>query len=297
MDDRPRSRLSVWRLVGWIVTILALGFIIRWLLRLDHTVWQSLLHLRLWWVIGGLAVFQVWFLLRFLAWEVIVRRHGSELQRHQTLRSWTISELMRYVPGNVWSFAAKYRSSVTAGANPSGAIQALVVEAFGLLSGAALISALFLDPQRWWWVALGIVVLLPLATPWIFVGVAKLLHWKDVPRVSLTESLVLLLWYCFVWLVFGLASAMIYHSFPALPTITYARLIGINVAAWLVGYISIITPMGLGVREVTFVKLVAGTLTNAAASLVALVTRVVFVISELIFLGIVLTWYGVKRRG
>jgi hypothetical protein len=260
-------------------------------------VWQSLLHLQVWWVIGGLAVFQLWFLLRFLAWEMIVRRHGSDSQRHQTLRSWAVSELMRYVPGNVWSFAAKYRSSVDSGANRAGAIQALMVEAFGLLSGAALISALFLDPHDWWWVALGIVVLLPLVTPWFFVGVAKLLHWKDVPRVSLIESLVLLVWHCFVWLVFGLASAMIYHSFPDLPPITYARLIGVNVAAWLIGYVSIITPMGLGVREVTFVKLVAGTLTNAVASLVALVTRVCFVISELIFLGIVLTWYWVKRRG
>ncbi len=295
MDPRAGSGLTWWRWLGWIITAAALWFVARWLLQVDHQVWSSIRHLRFGWLMGSLVIFQVWFLLRFAAWEVIVKRHGSSAQRHQTLRAWTVSELMRYIPGNLWSFAGKYRSSVSTGTTTGGAIQSMAIEAGGLLSGAGLVSALFLDASRWWWSAIIIILLLPPLAPILFRFIGRLAKWVDVPRLNMTETIGLILWYAVVWVMFGLATAMIYWSFPEAVTITLTRLIGINVAAWLIGYLSIITPMGLGVRELAFVKLTAGLLSNGLASLVALVTRLWFVLSELIFLFLVLIWSAIKR--
>ncbi|MEK7636784.1 MAG: hypothetical protein AAB402_00135 [Patescibacteria group bacterium] len=295
MDDRPGPRLNWWRLLGWMIAILALGFIFRWLLMLDRRVWSSLAQLRVGWLLGSLAVFQLWFGLRYFAWEMIVRRHGSEAQRHQTLRTWTVSELMRYVPGNVWSFAAKYRGTVTAGAPAASTIQALVIEAMGLVGGAGMIALLYLNATDWWWAALLVIAGLPILLPWLLTVVGKMAHWSDMPPVTMIEVLALLVWYGLVWIVFGLATAMVWWSFPDLSAVTLSRLIGVNVAAWFVGYVSVITPMGLGVREVTFVKLTTGTLTNAVASLVALVTRLWFIVSELVFLSFVLLWSAIRR--
>jgi hypothetical protein len=52
--------------------------------------------------------------------------------------------------------------------------------------------------------------------------------------------------------------------------------------------------MGFGVREVTFVQLVSSTIVNGVASILALITRMWFIASELLFVGFVLLWS--KRR-
>lgn len=297
MDDPASKKINRWTALGWVVTGLALFFVVRWLLNLDHSVWVSLRHLRFGWLMMSLVVFQFWFILRFLAWEFIVQRHGSEAQRHQTLRIWTFSELARYVPGNLWSFAAKYRGSIEGGARPAAALQALGIEGFSQMSGAGLTAVLLYDVKNLWWVALVIVVIFPLLVPLLLSLLAKWKRWGETPKISMIESLGLLLWYGLVWTVFGVATALVYRSFSNVPPVTMLWLIGINVAAWFIGYISIITPMGLGVREVAFVKLAAGVIPSALASLIALVSRLWFVFSELVFLGLVILWDAAKRRG
>lgn len=278
------------------LTLIAIGFVIRWLVQLDRSVWENLRHLHPLWLLGSIVVFQVWFLMRFAAWEMIVKRHGSESQRHQTLRYWTLSELARYVPGNLWSFAAKYRSSVTAGASKAAAVQALAIEALSQLFGAGLIAAIFFDARRLWWVAMLIVLFSPVFISFTLSVLTRWKKWEQVPKITIVESLGLLVWYSLVWTVFGLATAMIYRSFPGALHVSWTWLFGVNVGAWLIGYLSLITPMGLGVREVAFVRLTTGMLPNAAASLVALITRLWFVLSELVFLVLVIGWSTVKNR-
>lgn len=296
MDDRPSAGVNYWSIIGWVVTLLALFFVGRWLLQLDRNIWTSLRHLRVGWLIAAIAVFQIWFLMRFAAWEMIVKRHGSESQRHVTLRNWTLSELARYVPGNVWSFAAKYRSSVSTGSTRIAAVQALAIEALSQLTGAGLAAALFYNAQGLWWVALLIIGLYPILIPTALSIVSRWKRWGAAPKISMTESLGLLLWYFLVWIVFGLATAMIYHGFPNAPVLSWVWLAGVNIAAWLIGYISIVTPMGLGVREVAFVTLSAGNIVSTLASLVSIVTRLWFVLSELIFLLLVTLWSMMKHR-
>lgn len=295
MDDRPRSGINVWRIIGWLIAILSLGFILRWMFLLDRSVWRSVLQLKPWWLIGSLIVFQFWFVSRYMAWEWIVRRHGSEGQRHETLRTWTISELMRYVPGNIWSFAARYRGIVAQGTTGTNAVQAMVIEAFALVSGAGVTGVLFLNPAHWWWAGLLAATLIPSLAPVVLRWVTRLFKWSSAPEMEFAEALRLFLWYVVVWVIFGLATTMIYWSFSAVPGLSISFLIGVNVVAWFIGYISIVTPMGLGVREVSFVKLTAGSLVAAVASLVALVTRLWLVLSELVFLALVIFWSNRKR--
>lgn len=296
MDDRSGAGINWGRVAGGVLTLASVGFVVYWLLGVDRDIWDNLRHLRPTGLIGSVLVFQFWFLLRFLAWDAIVKRHGSETQRHQSLRGWTLSELARYVPGNLWSFAAKYKVSVDGGTTRAAAIQAMAIEALSQLAGAGLIAALLIDAERWWWAAMWIIIFFPVGVPIILGLLSKWKRWGEAPRVSITESLGLLLWYALVWIVFGLATAMIYYCFPDLPQVNWTWLFGVNVAAWLIGYLSIITPMGLGVREVAFVKLTVIVLPSAVASLMAVITRLWFVLSELLFLVLVLTWHAVRRR-
>lgn len=293
MDDTARPRVAWWRIIGWVITIVALSFIVKWIIQLDQSIWRSLRNLNFIWLVASLVLLQLWFVLRYLAWELIIRRHGLDTHRHVSLRNWTVSELMRYVPGNIWSFAAKYRTSVEHGTSGSSAVQAMAIEALSQVSGAALITALFFDSHRWWWVAIAIAVFFPFMMTLTLNLVSR---WKRLTATTITsaESIGLLLWYAVVWLVFGMANALIYRSFPGIDSASPMWLIGLNVAAWLIGYLSVITPMGLGVRELSFVKLATSVIPSTLASLIAVISRLWFILSELVFLGLVLLWF--KRR-
>ncbi len=289
MDDRRRPNVTWWRWLGWLMSLAALGFIGRWLWQLDRQVWTSVRHLQPWFLVWSVALFQIWFLMRYSAWHWISRRHGSQLAYRDNLRLWTISELMRYIPGNVWSFAARYRGTTASGSERAATFQALVVEVFGLVTGAAVIAALFAKLAGGWWVALAIVTAVPLLTS-VLRPLAQRLLRRQLPQIGVGEMSGLMAWYGLGWVVFGLAASFIFRSFPNLPLLPWAQLIGFNVLAWLIGYLTIVTPMGLGVREVAFVRMLEGVVSTAVGSLAALVTRLWFIISELIFLGLVMIW-------
>lgn len=291
MDHRRGPRVIRWRSLGWLLSLAALGFMARWLWQLDRQVWTSLTRLQPWFLLWSVGLFQVWLLTRYAAWHWISRRHGSQLLHRQNIRLWTISELMRYIPGNVWSFAARYRGTMSSGGERAATFQALIVEVLGLVAGATVISALLIQRAGGWAVALSIMAAVP-----IFAAMARPLAQKvfrrELPQIGVGEMSGLMLWYGLGWIVFGLATSFVFRSFPDIPPLAWTQLIGLNVFAWLIGYVTIVTPMGLGVRELAFVRLLDGVVLTAVASLVALVTRLWFIVSELVFLGLVMTLSG-----
>lgn len=300
MDDRRRESVTDsaaatpapsrgwWKQLGWLVSLLALGFVLRWLLRVDHSAWRSLTHVNGWWLVASLIIFQGWFLARYWVWEFIIHRHGYEHDRGQNLRMWITSELLRYIPGNVWSFAGRYRGARQGGVERGSTIQALVLEAVGLVAGATVVALLTI--HAWWWVAPIIVVAMitvgPQTIRWLF-KIAK----QESPSISRLESIIIIFGYCTGWIIFGLAHVALFRAMHStIGSVANLTAISVSVFSWLVGYITIITPMGLGVREAIFSnRLVAQThIPLATASLAAIVGRIWMVISELVFLGLVM---------
>ncbi|MBI2984491.1 MAG: flippase-like domain-containing protein [Candidatus Kerfeldbacteria bacterium] len=295
MDDRGGQGVGWSRLFGWGLAVLALWFVFRWLRGVDPLVWQQFQSLEVTSVLISFVLFQGWFVLRYLGWEFISRRYGLDSQRASNLRMWTLSELMRYIPGNVWSFAARYRGAKERGTGRRGAAVSLVVEASNLVAGAALVAAVFWRPEWWllWLLAAGVFVTI---WPWLVRRLASWRKWEFPKPLSYRDSVVLLGVYLAVWLLYGLAQAIIILSIPGLSTPGLTFLLGINVTAWLIGYVSVITPMGLGVREVAFVTLLKNTIAPGVGSMLAVLTRVWLVVCELAFLGLV-TIFTSRRPG
>lgn len=289
MDDRGGPSLKRWRWVGWVVSLLALAFVVRWLARIDGTVWRSLGHLNLWWLALSLGFFLLWFLLRFRVWEFIIHRHGYEHGRGQNLRMWTTTELLRYIPGNVWSFAGRYRGARSGGVERGSTFQAIGLEAGGLVYGAALVSVMTIDSPLRWLGPISFVFLIAYGPRLI----KKFLHLvkQETVLISRLESLIIILGYVGVWLIFGLAHAALFQAMRStLGSTGLWVAMSVSVFSWLIGYITLITPMGLGIREATLAKSLStiGHVSIATAGLAALVSRLWMVISELIFLGLVM---------
>lgn len=290
MDYHSRFSLKHWRWLGWLLSLGALVFVGRWLWQLDRTIWDHLNNLQFAWLILALVVWQFWYLLRYRAWEWISARLGYEQARHVSLRMWAISELLRYIPGNIWSFAARYRGLREGGTNRGAALQTLLIEAVGLVTSAMTISCIVAWQLIW---LLGIpliagvtIFILPRFIPLIW---RKLRPHEPVPNIQPSDMAMIMAWYLLGWLIFGLGSAFVYLAFgAAVPWVNLWPLIWVSVAAWLIGYISIVTPMGLGVREVGFVGLISHWVSVGVGSLVAVTSRLWLVVSELVFLGLVM---------
>lgn len=295
MDDPTRSRLNWWRIFGWGLTLVSFWFIGRWMFAQDRSVWSTAFHLEPGWLAVSLGLLLLWFYLRAMAWDRISRLHGFGEGRHINLRMWSQSELLRYVPGNVWSVAARFKGATAGGVSHGGSAQALALEAFLQLAGAAIVASWFWLGGWWKAVSLGLFAVLPFLLPKIMPRLWKLLRRKtELPPISSQQINVLIGMYTLIWLVFGLANAALYYAFRTLPLVNMGSLIGLNVAAWLIGFLSFITPMGLGVREVVIVKLFAPVVASGPASVVAVVSRLWLIVSEIVFF-LVATIRGRKR--
>jgi hypothetical protein len=297
MDDRSRQGLARWRWLGWVITLIALFFVGRWLLRVDHSVWASLRHVRLDWLLLSLAIFQFWFILRYWAWERIIARHGYTDARHANIKMWIMSEMYRYIPGNVWSFAGRWKGATTGGVAAKSTVHALMVEAGGLLSGAAIVTLVVLG-QPYMWLApfvAGAVVLFGPAVIRLMIRIIR----HDTIIFPRQENAVLLLLYMFVWMVFGAAHVALFRAMaPTIGSVPDMTAMSVSVISWFIGYVTIITPMGLGVREAVFSQRLAAvtSIPVATAGLLAVISRVWLVVSEIVFLGIAILWSAIRGR-
>lgn len=278
MDDRRRASVAVLRVVGWLVSLLTVGFVIRTLVR-AHLQWTDVVHLKWGWVVIGILFMNLWYYLRGIIWLGLLQDANSVENRAVAMKRWALSEMLRYIPGNVWSFVGRYRGAAKEGTTAGKAWSVIVVEIWVLLTGAIVATSIFDWQSRWmWWLIGGLasVVVLPF--------ILKLLkRWTTTMRWNR------LLWFALLstisWATYGLGMAAIFRAMPNVPVIGWATLIGVNVAAWMVGYLSLITPMGLGVREVALVSFLGDSgVTAGLASLAATIGRIVLILSEGVFL-------------
>ncbi len=295
MDHSARPRLNWWQLIGWALTLVAFWFIGRWMFAQDRSVWSIAVHLQPAWLALALGLFLVWFYVRAMAWDRISRLHGFGEGQKLNLRMWSQSELMRYVPGNIWSVAARYRGATAGGVSRGGSAQALALEALLQLAGAAIVAGWFWLGGWWKAATLGLFAALPFLLPKLLPRLWKLLRRTSIlPPVAPNDLNILIGLYTLIWLIFGLANAALYFAFTDLPLVGISGLIGLNVAAWLIGFLSFITPMGLGVREVVVVQMFAPVVASGPASVVAVVSRLWLIVSEIVFF-LITTTVGRKR--
>jgi uncharacterized membrane protein YbhN (UPF0104 family) len=104
-----------------------------------------------------------------------------------------------------------------------------------------------------------------------------------------SDILLITLAWCASWIVAGCAFyVLLLALWPDAPLVALPVCIGIYALAWDIGFVSFITPSGLGVREAVIVALfaLALPLPTGLASIMALLSRFVSTIAEVVSVGI-----------
>ena len=101
--------------------------------------------------------------------------------------------------------------------------------------------------------------------------------------------------YLISWLIFGWSGVLLLRTVGIEPLSAPLIVVSISVAAWLIGFCSLLTPGGLGIREAVFAGFLAQQMPTAKALACALLFRATWSFAEwgCVFLG---GWLGLKER-
>lgn len=213
-------------------------------------------------------------LLLALGWHRLLGHLGVPVSRFWAIDAYAISQLAKYVPGNIFQFAGRQAIGVAAGIGNGPLAKSTAYELAFLIIGGALFS--------------------PLVLPLI---VANAPAWLDL--TSFVVVMASALWLATsVGADFAMA-AVFYVAFLALSGLVFAAAFGLAggsgefglhpaiagayVLAWLVGLVTPGAPAGIGVREAVLLFLLGGLGGGPVILLAVVIGRAITVLGDLLF--------------
>jgi hypothetical protein len=226
-------------------------------------------------------------------WSRVVVAFNSTVSMGTLFRMWALSNPIRYIPGSVWQLFAYGKFAGEARLSRSLVFSSLMVHIW-LSIWAAVVLVLALAPiavlpsvhfPRW--VPLVIPAVLVVIHPAAF-NVAQRIVARILRREAMlwqggwARSVAILAMDCAAWLASGCAYALFVRSIIDVSSVGTLTLVAVNSISFVVGYVVLFAPAGLGVRELTMSVLLGGALPSAVAVLVAVAARIWIVTAELV---------------
>jgi hypothetical protein len=244
-----------------------------------------------------------------LGLRAVLAGFGSPLPLRGAIRVWFIAQLGKYVPGKVWVLAAQVELGREYQVRRLQMVSAtLLAIAITMATGLAVaaVSLPLTSPAAisdYWWLLLLAPVLLaglhPRIVAWPLNLALRIVRRPPLERpAGLAATLRAVAWTMLGWALFGLhlwllalAAGGSGSGLPVTATGAYAL-------AWAVGFLVFIAPGGIGAREAALTIVLAPALPSGAPLVVAIVSRVVFTLVDLIGAGIAFLLGGGRlRRG
>ena len=261
--------------------------------------------------IFGLALLTIaaYYLVFIFGWIWILAAWGMRVPYRVALQAEMVSMLAKYIPGGVWTPAARVAAlgRLTGESNTPIVLASILVEAVLSAISGVLVFVISLAWVRGVDAPLAPLVLFAVLCaailhPRVFRPLAaKLLKPFGVVALEplpFTTMVLLLGYYCLTWLVGGAGLYFLIRSLgddPGLATIPF--LAGTAAVGAIVSVVAFFAPSGLGVREASMYGLLIAVTSESAALGATILNRLAITIVELALFGIgLLAWRLSKSR-
>ena len=258
-----------------------------------------------WWLTAAVGVGVGNLFLMGLVWAGLFRRTGGAARPAEVVRVWVVTNFGRYIPGKVWQLGglAVYMK----GRGDSGAaalVSALTFQIISLVTGAAIsvatIGVEWAGGDSGWLpgsLTLGLILfagLHPRVIRWIAERLGSWLG-ETVVGADLGARDILRAGFGMLaaWLLYGVGFLLLLRGVGVPWAISQVHVLtGVFAASYVIGYLVLVAPGGLVVREGAMTALLAelGGLAVGVAAAVAIMARVWMVLAELVALLLVLLW-------
>lgn len=233
-------------------------------------------------------------------WRGMLAAWGASLPFGEAARIWFVSNLGKYIPGKVWQIAAMGAMAQQRGVSPVAAAgSALVVNLANIVSGFGIVlvtgaGVLRISNPAGSYIAMAIVatalaglLALPVLLP-LLMRLAGRAIGRDVAAPAIPARAVWLatLGTGLSWVIYGLAFQLLAVALDAVPSASSTGavpgFIAVYTASYLIGYLSLVAPGGIVVRETMLVEgLLALGLAHAPAGwLLAVASRLWLTVLE-----------------
>jgi glycosyltransferase 2 family protein len=238
------------------------------------------------------------------SWKQLLRFHQVPQTLRQVLYGWCVPNLGKYIPGKVMMLAGRVLLAKQFGIRPAVSSTCLLLEqlfcAFATLPFFAIyLLHTQLVPRGVIYPTVGIiipVIILIVINPNLLINTLNFLLAKikrspvDV-TLSRTQLTSLLGFYLLGWCFYGASGVVIFQAFGFAAPSSLLATASAFVVAWFIGFISLLSPGGLGIREGILVLFLSAEYSSAEAIAIALLARITWSAMEL---GLVLVGYALK---
>ena len=293
-----RQRLPPWMFERWFIVGVQLAILslfigsLGWALR---DVWAEaaprLQNADLVDVALSTAVVATYYLVFVLGWMRILGAYGIRIRYRVALQAEMLSMLAKYVPGGVWTPAARVVALRRFGVKETPVVLASILLEAGLSAlagvGVFVVGLIFVDGVDFPLLplaAFGVLVAVLLWPP-IFRAVAtRLLRpfgAHDVKPLPTRTALELLAFYALTWPLGGLALFFMLRAVGGDPEVSSILFLGGATAVGaIVSVLAIFAPSGLGVREASVYGLLLAVASESVALSATLLNRLVITVVE-----------------
>jgi hypothetical protein len=238
-----------------------------------------------------------------MVWLRLARGSGLVAPTSSALALYYVSQLGKYIPGSVWPVVAQVEfgrrwSSPRRVLLAAYALVVAMLCATGLTIG--LTTLVFAggaaETYRYWWLVLVLPALLaclhPRIVPRVLDGILALAGRErleiEVRPAALIEAAV---WAIVAWILLGLHLVILLAALGESGADMVVTGIGAMALGWAAGLLVVFAPAGLGVRDSILVAAFAGMVGGGPALAVAVASRVLLLLSDLVLggLGLLLT--------
>jgi len=303
------GRSRWWRVVAAMLTLLAVAWVVRLLMQAMpdiaahyREIDPQLLLLAL--LLAGVAS---WF--TFLAFARLLPAFRVEGYRLRELAHlYFTAQLFKHLPGRVWGIGYQWmaggRTASLGSWVQANLLHTLLATYFALWSSAITIAFFVRPPVGGLVIVAGILGCVPLwsapslltALPWIGPKVRRRFGDDSLRASTLVapaDKLRILLLFAASWLVCYASWYVIGMAYAPLGGAGGMRMCAYYMIAWFVGYVSLLTPSGLGVRELVFAWF-AQDFPSDAIVLMAIVGRVSLLFVDLL-LGLLFAPFAPRK--
>lgn len=310
-SSRPTIKRIPRRLLKISLTLLAITPFAFFLYK-EWPSFQSALQAADWPTYFGaqILLIPIMFLMGVMPW-ISLRFLGESFSLWKATGIYFFTQLFKYLPGGFWAFPGRMAVYRIQGVGQTQSVVSVFREVIALFLGAAVIgligllqglsilgslqaalgigivvimAALALTQLPWFWKLLSSMRWLRTSSISAYTSLdRKFINLRWLPRALLVSVL--------FWLLFGLPFRQLAAAInPEGQTLSWIEASSIFALAWCAGFVVVVVPAGIGVREGVLTLLLTSFMPAGAALSLALLARLAWLIAEGFWILVSLVW-------